>query len=243
MREMSACRRQNSLADGAGLDRLRVRLRASAAACRARFGRLRNYPRPYIVFSIFGGHVRQRHQGWRPRTRTHHSTYSIERASWSVALVICATRTRHFAHFKVAYMCPPICISCSTLISAVARRKADVDRVGGAARALNPAATESTPDELRDLLAQISSYTETAAFETKKCAGALNEIRFDVYQRMLSLSTALGYAGAASGVRAPLSNIVEDIMNAAFPAQSTATAAFAPEHTRMNKFNISTKLT
>jgi len=170
--------------------------------------------------------------------------YSIARASWSVALIICATRTRHFAHFqKVAHMYPPICIACSTFISAVARRKADVDRKGGSARALHMAATERTPDCLRDLLAkQINSYTNTAAFEAKKSTGALNETRFDLYQRMLSVSTALGYAGAGRGARAPLSNLVKDIIKTAFPAQSTATAAFAPEHTSMNKFNINSKL-
>ena len=118
--------------------------------------------------------------------------------------------------FKVAYMCPPICIACSTFINSVARRKADVDRMGGAARALYLAATERSPDELRDLLAgQISSYTDTAAFETKKSAGALNEIRFDLYQRM---STALGYAGAGRSVRIPLPNLVEDIIKASFPS-------------------------
>ena len=88
--------------------------------------------------------------------------------------------------------------------------------MGGAARALYLAATERSTDELRDLLAgQISSYTDTAAFETKKSAGALNEIRFDLYQRM---STAIGYAGAGRSVRAPLPNLVEDIIKASFPS-------------------------
>ena len=84
-------------------------------------------------------------------------------------------------------MYSPICIASLTFISAGARRKADVDRMGGAARALYLAAMERTPDELR---VQISSYTDTAAFETKKSAGALNEIRFDLYQLCARLCRA-----------------------------------------------------
>jgi hypothetical protein len=123
-------------------------------------------------------------------------------------------------------MYSPICIASLTFISAGARRKADVDRMGGAARARYLAAMERTPDELRDLLAvQISSYTDTAAFETKKSAGALNEIRFDLYQRM---SSALGYAGAGRGVRAPLPNLVEDIIKATFASPVDGFRGFLP---------------